>query len=126
MAFKLDHIHFRCEDVTVTVDFYVKMFDAKVVRHFDGKFLSITWVQLSDVTLCLSPKPKNMENEVTADPFTWGVYQIGLTVDNMEVTFKALKDKGAEFEGDPIKVDSGITIAYMKAPDGVQIELLEK
>ena len=46
--------------------------------------------------------------------------------ENAHPFFKALKDKGAEFEGDPIKVDSGITIAYMKAPDGVQIELLEK
>ena len=126
MAYKFDHIHFRCEDVEASAAYYIKMFDGKILNRAEVRGLTIIQIEVAGERLFLSPKRAGDEVEPTSGKPRWGVYQIAFTVDNMDAAVKTLKARGAEFEGDQIVVSPSITIAFIKGPDNVQIELLQR
>jgi len=126
MAYKFDHIHFRCEDVEASAAYYVKVFDGKILNRAEVRGLPIIQVEVAGERLFLSPKRSGDEVEPTSGKPRWGVYQIALAVTDMNATVKELKARGAEFEGEPIVVNPSITIAFIKGPDNVQIELLQR
>ena len=63
------------------------------------------------------------------EPFSgkpgYGIYQLGFTVPDIEKTHKELTAKGVEFKGAPVTVRPGLKAAFLSAPDGVEIELME-
>lgn len=126
MSYTFDHIHFRCEDLEAAINYYVKMFDGKVLNRVEVRGLPIAQVQVGGEKLFLSPKRPSDKVEPTGEAAHWGVYQIAFTVDDMDATVKTLKARGAEFEGDPVAVNPSLKIAFIKGPDNVQIELLQR
>ena len=44
----------------------------------------------------------------------------------LDAAMRELKDRGAEFEGDPIVVNPTLRVAFISAPDNIQIELLQR
>ena len=50
---------------------------------------------------------------------------IGMEVDDMNTTAKELIEKGAKFTRDPIEVGDGAKLAFLKDPNGVEIELIQ-
>ncbi|WP_414468267.1 VOC family protein [Methanobacterium sp. ACI-7] len=54
-----------------------------------------------------------------------GLFMVGLEVENMEKTARELKDEGIEFTRGPIDTANGTKIAFLKDPQGVQIELIQ-
>ena len=125
MTFELDHIHFRCENIDDAIEFYIKMFDGQITGRTGTDAMPIIFVNVAGTKLAFSPKRNNTEIDSARSQPAWGIYQLGLVVDNMDRAAKELKAKGAEFEGEPLEASPGLRIAFMKAPDGVQIELVE-
>lgn len=125
MAFELDHIHFRCENIDEAVEFYLKMFDGQITGRTGTSAMPIVFVNVAGTRLAFSPKRNGTELDSARSGPPRGIYQLGLVVDNMDRAVKELKAKGAEFESEPFEASPGLRIAFMKAPDGVQIELLE-
>ncbi len=54
-----------------------------------------------------------------------GIFMVGLEVDDMDSTADELRSKGVEFTRGPIDVGDGAKIAFLKDPDGVEIELIQ-
>jgi lactoylglutathione lyase len=50
---------------------------------------------------------------------------ITFSVDDIEATTTELKGKGVVFDLEPIQVEGGIKVAFIKDPEGVQLELVE-
>ena len=126
MGYKPDHVHLRCQDVEETVRYYVNLFGGKILNRVAVRALPIVQVDVGGQRLFFSPKlPEHDVEPNTGNP-RWGVYQLAFAVEDMDAAVAELKAKGAEFEGDPIVVDPSITIAFIKGPDGVQIELLQR
>jgi catechol 2,3-dioxygenase-like lactoylglutathione lyase family enzyme len=126
MAYKLDHIHFRCENLEAAADYYVKVFDGKILNRAEVRGLPIVQIEIAGERFFLSPKRAGDEVEPNSGKSRWGVYQIALTIEDMDATVKKLKARGAEFEGDPIAVNPSLKVAFIKGPDNVQIELLQR
>ena len=55
-----------------------------------------------------------------------GLEHLGLRVDDLDAAAAALKAKGAVFTLEPKEVRPGVRIAFVQAPDGAQVELLQR
>jgi catechol 2,3-dioxygenase-like lactoylglutathione lyase family enzyme len=54
-----------------------------------------------------------------------GLDHLGLRVDDMDRAAIQLKDQGAEFFMEPRETTPGVKIAFLRGPDGVNIELIQ-
>jgi catechol 2,3-dioxygenase-like lactoylglutathione lyase family enzyme len=50
---------------------------------------------------------------------------ITFSVDDIEATVTQIKEKGVVFNLEPIQIEGGMKLAFLKGPNGVLIELVE-
>ena len=55
-----------------------------------------------------------------------GLDHFGLTVSGIDAIAAELKAKGVEFTKEPTTVRPGTRVAFLRAPEGVSIELLDR
>jgi lactoylglutathione lyase len=123
--FTYDHIHLRSPNPEATAAFYERMFDAEVIRTMQqgkpridlrvgGANVFILPVVPGDRT---APPPKS--------PYQ-GLDHFGLSVTGIDAIVAELKAKGAEFTMEPTDIRPGVRIAFLRGPESVSIELLER
>lgn len=125
MAYKVNHIHVRCEDVEKSIKFYVDVLGGEITATSEVRGMPITRVRLGDVNLALSPAAHGVKVDRPAEENTWGVYHLGFEVDDIQAEFERLSAAGVEFALEPYAASEKMTIAFFKAPDGLQFELME-
>lgn len=123
---KLLHVMIRVKDIEKSLEFYTKLFDMEVVRE----------LRLDDCKLYfLSDKQGDVQIELTYNDETpENGYEIGtgfghfaFGVDSMDEFGKKLNTLGYKYLWEPYKLRAaGSTIAFVKDPDGYEIELIEK
>ncbi len=123
-GYAFDHIHLRSPDPEATAQFYEAMFGAKIIRAMQqGK-------PRVDIDLCgqmvfIAP----INDDATATPPSapyQGLEHIGLRVNGIDAAVAALKAKGAAFTMEPTTIRPGVRIAFLRGPQNVSIELLER
>ena len=124
MQYSLDHIHLRCSDLNACVAFYKKMFNAKEVGRGDAKGMPIVFMEMGGGRFSLSPKREGLDIEAEPGKPGWGLYQIGFRVDDLDAVLLELKELGAEISRGPLVIDESLSVAFVNAPDGVEIELM--
>jgi lactoylglutathione lyase len=123
--FNFDHIHLRSPDPEATAVFYEKMFGAKVLRSDQngkprvdidlcGQMVFIAQVS-SDDTVASPPQ----------SPYL-GLDHVGLTVSGIDAVVSELKEKGADFTMEPTTIRPGVRIAFLRGPQDVTIELVDR
>ncbi|MBN8890050.1 MAG: glyoxalase [Rhodospirillales bacterium 70-18] len=124
-AFVYDHIHLRTADPEGTTGFYETMFGAEVIRTTqDGK--PRIDLKLGGMNVFIAPVgPQDAVAAAPASPYR-GLDHFGLRVTGIDAVVAALKEKGAEFTMEPTTIRPGVRIAFLRGPDGVAIELLER
>jgi catechol 2,3-dioxygenase-like lactoylglutathione lyase family enzyme len=122
--FTCDHVHLRSLDPEAAAQFYVDMLGAvPVSRTPIGQFLRVV-VNLGGLNLFIeqvstsTPRPP--------EPPFLGVEHIGLAVTEFDATVAELVAKGVTFAIKPTSPRPGIKIAFVQAPDGVRVEILER
>jgi lactoylglutathione lyase len=63
--------------------------------------------------------------ENVEEPEKKGIFMVGMEVKDMDTTVKELLSRGAKFTRGPIDVGDGGKIAFLKDPNGVEIELIQ-
>ena len=126
MATTFDHIHLRCQDVASAVRFYVDNFGAEVEGEGEALGMPITRVQLGGWVLSFSPPRQGVDVKVDGDEPGWGLYQLGLNVDDLDEMRARLSANGIQFCRGPVQVNDNLRVAFVDAPDGVEIELMER
>lgn len=124
-SFAWDHIHLRSPNPEATAAFYERMFGAEVIRTMqEGKPRIDLKVGGADVFIA----PVTPGDGVNAPPTTpyQGLDHFGLKVKGIDTVVADLKKKGAEFTMEPTTVRPGVRIAFLRGPEGVSIELLER
>jgi catechol 2,3-dioxygenase-like lactoylglutathione lyase family enzyme len=123
--FTFDHIHLRTPDPEGTAAFYEKMFGAEIMRStVEGK--PRIDILLGGGKIFVAPvAPGSDVAEPPVTPYQ-GLDHFGLTVSGIDALVDELKAKGAEFTMEPTTIRPGTRIAFIRGPQGVSIELVDR
>jgi catechol 2,3-dioxygenase-like lactoylglutathione lyase family enzyme len=122
--FTFDHIHLRSPDPEATAVFYERMFGAEVLRSTQQGEPRVD-IRLGGQIIFIAP----IKGDNTAPPPSMpyrGLEHIGLAVTGIDQVVAELKAKGAEFTMEPTSIRPGIRICFVRGPENVAIELLER
>ena len=120
-----EHIHLRSPDPEATAQFYERMFGAQIIRAtVQGK--PRIDVLLGGMNIFIAPVAPG--DAVAPPPHTpyQGLDHFGLVVPNLAAAVAELRAKGAEFTMQPRLNRPGVQIAFIRGPEGVSIELLQR
>ena len=123
--FTYDHIHLRSPNPEATAAFYEKMFGAEVIRTMQqGKPRIDLKIGGADVFIA-EVAPGSTVNPPPVTPYQ-GLDHFGLSVTGIDDVVAELMAKGAVFTMEPNTIRPGVRIAFLRGPEGVSIELLER
>jgi len=123
--FTYDHIHLRSPDPEATARYYERMFGAEVLRTMQEGKPRID-MKLGGANIFIAPiAPGSGVNPPPVTPYQ-GLDHFGLSVSGIDGIVAELKDKGAEFTMEPTTIRPGVRIAFLRGPEGVSIELLDR
>ncbi|NKC30041.1 VOC family protein [Falsiroseomonas selenitidurans] len=122
--YRFDHIHLRSPDPEATAAFYVSAFGAAITgRATPGGRLRVM-LDLAAVPLFVEQVPAET-HAPPAPPFL-GIEHVGLAVDDLDAALADLQGKGVPLISGPTEARPGVRIAFLQAPDGVRVELIER
>ena len=123
--FGWDHIHIRSRDPEATAQWYERMLDAQVIRTMQQGKPRID-LKLGGANIFIAPvAPGDGVNPPPVTPYQ-GLDHFGLVVSGIDAIVADLKAKGVEFTREPTTVRPGTRVAFLRAPQGVSIELLDR
>ena len=116
-----DHVHIRTPDPEATAQWFAEMLGGEIVRtpaRLD--------VKLGGANIFLAPVTAgDGVNPPPATPYQ-GLDHFGLAVKDIDDVAAALKAKGVEFTKDVHTLRPGVRICFIRGPQGISIELLER
>jgi lactoylglutathione lyase len=124
-AFKWDHIHLRTANPEGMAQWFEKMLGAEVLRTMQEGKPRID-MKLGGANIFIAPVGANDGvNAAPTIPYR-GLDHFGLAVSGIDAIATDLKKKGVEFTREPTTVRPGVRICFIRAPEGVSIELLDR
>ena len=121
---KLLHTRYRVNDLERTVKFYRDVLGLEEVkRHKSPRGSELVFLKTADseelIELCCYPAagPVQVQPDLT---------HLAFEVDSMAEFEKHLATQGLKFSDGPITGSSGSVIAFVDAPEGYEIELIQK
>ena len=117
MAMEIGHVHIKTKDPKQTVQFYVDNFGATLKREVPGRGFQVDLhgLQLNITTLIAS---QNHEQH-------YGIEHIAVQTDDYPGTLAKLKANGVRIL-EEMPPNNGRHVCFLEAPDGAQMELIEK
>jgi lactoylglutathione lyase len=120
-----EHIHLRSPDPEATAKFYAEMFGAEIIRSAPAGKPRID-LNLGGQAIFIAEVAPGDKTAAPPDSPYQGLDHIGLRVDDIDATVAALKAKGVKFTMEPTTIRPGTRIAFLRAPENVSIELLQR
>ena len=121
---KLLHTRYRVEDLEKTVRFYKDVLGlAEVARHKSSRGSELVFFKApqseEQIEICCFPKsgPVKVQPDLT---------HLAFEVDDMDAFVKQLASKGIALSEAPSASSSGSIIAFIDAPEGYEIELIQR
>lgn len=123
---KFLHTRMRVNDIEKTVRFYEQAFGLKVSRRFvSPRGAQLVFIQVpnseEEIELCQMPAAAAPAVEVQPD-----LMHLAFAVDDLEAFARELAAKGFALSDGPTKTGSGSLIAFIDAPEGYEVELIQK
>ncbi len=125
-TYTYDHIHLRTRDPEATARYYNEMFGAKIIESVQSDGQKRIDLDIKGLTVFIARvSPDDDVPPAPPEPHM-GLDHFGLRVDNLDEAAADLRQRGAEFTLEPRDLRPGLRLAYIRAPDDVRIELLER
>ena len=122
--FRSDHLHLRSTDPEGAARFYSDMLGAKRTGEMMNGGALRVMLNLGGLNLFLEEVPPG--TPTTPKPPFVGIEHIGLAVTGFDAIVAELRANGVVFVKEPSSPRPGVKIAFIQAPDGVHIEILER
>ena len=120
-----DHIHLRTPDQEATAQWFERIFGAEIIRSAVMGKPRID-MKLGGASIFLAEvKPGDGVNPAPTTPYQ-GLDHFGLKVSGIDAIAADLKKKGVEFTKEPHSPRPGIKICFLRGPQGISIELLDR
>jgi len=114
----------RVDDLDETVAFYEKVFGLEVSRRHEsprGSKLVFLAVPNSEEEIEITYYPGSGSVQVQED-----LMHLAFEVESMEAFAQHLQQVGYSFSDGPTKSSSGSVFAFVDAPEGYEVEVIEK
>jgi lactoylglutathione lyase len=128
----LDHIHIYAAKPEESARFYTEHFEAKpILRNTNANGDTRIFLALGGQVLVLGSFPSGLapapppEAGDGAYRHGFGVAHFGLRVADVDAAIAELSASGIRVLSQPVREPSGLTYAYVAAPDGVVVELTQ-
>jgi lactoylglutathione lyase len=121
---KFLHTRMRVDDLDKTVAFYEKVFGLQVTRRHEsprGSKLVFLAVPNSEEEIEITYFPGSGNVEVQED-----LMHLAFEVNSMDEFTDHLDQVGYSFSDGPTKSSSGSVFAFVDAPEGYEVEVIEK
>ena len=119
-----DHIHLRSHDPMETARYFNRIFDAKIVESVQSDGVPRVDIDLDGLAIFIAQADDSIPASLR-DPHL-GLDHFGFRVDNIDQVVADLKSRGAEFAREPTTIRPGVRVAFVRTPDDVRIELLQR
>ena len=121
---KLLHTRMRVSDMDQTIQFYTGVLGLQVMERKTsprGSHLAFLAVPNSDELIELCSFPPSGPVKVQED-----LVHLAFEVENLDETIRTLNEKGVKITDGPTRSSSGSRFIFIDAPDGYEIELIER
>jgi len=124
--FSYDHVHLRSPDPDETARYYERMFGAEIIKSVQSDGRERVDMSLGGVMMFIAKvDPDAALSEKPAGSYV-GLDHLGLRVRDIDRVCDELKSKGAEFTVEPKTIRPGVRIAFVRGPQNVLIEILDR
>ena len=121
---KLLHTRMRVSDMEQTIAFYTEILGLEVLERKTsprGSHLAFLQVPNSDELIELTSFPPSGPVKVQED-----LVHLAFQVESLDATIASLTAKGVKITDGPTQTASGSRFLFIDAPDGYEIELIER
>ena len=121
---KLLHTRMRVSDIDQTINFYTNVLGLELLERKvspRGSHLAFLKVPNSEELIELTSFPPSGPVIVQED-----LVHLAFQVDNLDDTIASLNAKGVKITDGPTQTSSGSRFIFIDAPDGYEIELIER
>jgi catechol 2,3-dioxygenase-like lactoylglutathione lyase family enzyme len=120
-----DHVHIRTPDAEAMAQWFERMLGAQILRS-TAHGISRIDLKLGGANIFLAEvKQSDGVNAPPTVPYQ-GLEHIGLAVSGIDAVAAELKAKGCEFTKEPYSPRPGIKICFLRGPQGISVELLDR
>ena len=122
-----DHVHLVSKDPRAAASWYVDKLGGEVVKSVESRGAAQIYVSFGGALAIIVRGQRAAELAVEKPGLQWGVDHFGMQVKGDFDGFCAgLRSKGVAFSMDPTDINPTTRIAFIQAPDGVSVELLNR
>ena len=126
-----DHIHIYSKEPEEAAKFYMETFGGGKLYQKAGAGESRIFLSLGGQIIVIGPFPTG-RSESSSDDLDEKIYQhrfgldhFGIRVKDLDAAVQELREQGVQILTEPARGSSGISYAFIAAPDGVIIELTQ-
>ena len=121
-----DHVHLVSTDPDAAASWYADKLDGEIGDRYERGGAPQIFVKVGDATLIIRGQREG-ERAGDRQGLEWGVDHFGFSVaGDFEAYCSGLERAGVEFRMNPTRINDATQIAFITAPDGVSIELLNR
>lgn len=121
-----DHVHLVAKEPQATARWYVEKLGGEITRNLEVKGAPQVYVSFGGFTVIVRGE-RPQESASDKPGLQWGVDHFGLSVKgDFDGFCTSLRDKGVTFSMPPTDFNPTTRIAFINAPDGVSVELLNR
>ncbi len=125
-TYTYDHIHVRTKDPEAMAGFFETMFGAQVLRLIQSDGAPRIDLDVNGLAIFIATVPPEEHIESNPGDPHLGLDHFGFRVDDIDGAVEDLRGKGAEIYTEPRTIRPGVRIAFVRGPDDVRIELLQR
>ena len=119
-----DHVHLRTPDPDAMAEWFERILGAEVIRSIEQGRPRVD-LKLGGNKIFIAGVPPEGLNPAPKTPYR-GLDHIGLFVTDLDAFVAEIRAKGAQFTKEPHSPRPGIKICFLRGPEGISVELLER
>ena len=125
-TYTYDHIHVRTKDPEGMASFFETMFGAKILRLIQSDGVPRVDLDVNGLAIFIASVPPEEHIDLSPRDPHLGLDHFGFRVDDIDGAVEDLRGKGAEIYVEPRTIRPGVRIAFVRGPDDVRIEILQR
>ena len=122
-----DHVHLISKDPAAAANWYVDKLGGDIVKNVTVKGAPQVYVEIGGGAMLIVRGERPGESTDSKSSLEWGVDHFGVRVTgDFDAFCASLKTKGVQFSVEPTQFNPTTQLAFINAPDGVSVELLNR